>query len=59
MQKQTLIGIMLIVMGVASLALSQIVGGTNIRDFISGVMLGLSICEMLAGIYIVGWSLRK
>lgn len=59
MQKQTLIGIMLIVLGVASIALSQVVGGTNIRDFISGVMLGLSIGEMLVGIYVVGWSLRK
>lgn len=59
MQKQTLIGIMLIVLGVASIALSQVVGGTNIRDFISGVMLGLSIGEMLVGIYVVGRSLRK
>lgn len=42
------------VMGIAMMALSQFFGGTDFRDFISGVLLGLSVGEMLVGIYIVG-----
>mgnify|MGYP001019740169 CR=1 FL=1 len=53
-QKHTLIGILVLVMGIALLALSHTVGGTPVRDFISGVMLGLSVAEMVVGIYIVG-----
>lgn len=58
-QKQSLFGIMLIVMGIALFSLSQVVGGNNFRDFISGVLLGLSCGEMLVGAYVVGRSLGK
>ena len=53
-QKHFLSGMMLVVMGIAMMALSQFFGGTDFRDFISGVLLGLSVGEMLVGIYIVG-----
>lgn len=53
-QKHFLSGMMLVVMGIAMMALSQFFGGTDFRDFISGVLLGLSVGEMLVGIYIAG-----
>lgn len=56
-QKNMLYGVMLIVMGIALQALSYAFGGSNIKDFVSGVLLGLSIVEMLGGIYVVGKSL--
>lgn len=58
-QKQTLLGLILLIMGMALSAMSQNYGGTDVRDFISGVMLGLSVGEMLAGIYVIGRSLVK
>ena len=48
---------MLIVMGIALQALSYAIGGSNFKDFISGLLLGLSISEMLIGVFIVGKSL--
>lgn len=53
-QKGILYGVALITLGIACGAMSGTVGGTDVRDFISGVLLGLSIAEMLAGIWIVG-----
>ena len=44
-------------MGIALQALSYAFGGSNCKDFISGLLLGLSIAEMLVGVYIVGKSL--
>ena len=56
-QKNTLYGIVSIVMGIALLALSHTLGGTALQDFLSGLMLGLSIGEMLVGVYLVGRSI--
>lgn len=56
-QKNMLYGIMLIVMGIAVQALSYAIGGSDFKDFISGLLLGLSIGEMLVGVYVVGKSL--
>lgn len=53
-QKGILYGVALITLGIASSAMSGTVGGTDVRDFISGVLLGLSVAEILAGIYIIG-----
>ena len=53
-QKNLLYGILLVVMGIAMQALSHTLGGSNVKDFFSGVLLGISIGEMLAGIYVVG-----
>lgn len=55
--KNMLYGILLIVMGIALQALSYAVGGSDFKDFISGLLLGLSIGEMLIGVYVVGKSL--
>ena len=53
-QKNLLYGILLIVMGIALQALSHTLGGSGVRDFFSGLLLGISIAEMLAGVYVVG-----
>ena len=53
-QKGILYGVALITLGIACSAMSGTVGGTDVRDFISGVLLGLSVAEILAGIYIIG-----
>ena len=53
-QKNLLYGILLIVMGIALQALSYTLGGSNIKEFFSGLLLGISIAEMLAGVYVVG-----
>ena len=52
-QRQVLSGAVLIVLGVASSALSATVGGSNVKDFMSGLLLGLSIVEMIAGLITV------
>ena len=52
-----LYGVLLIVMGIALQALSYTLGGSNVKDFFSGLLLGISIAEMLVGIYVVGKSI--
>ena len=58
-QKVTLTGIILIVMGIAVQALSYSFGGSDVKDFVSGLLLGVSIAEMLAGVFVVAKSLIK
>ena len=53
-QKNLLYGVILIVMGIALQALSHTLGGSGVKDFFSGLLLGISIGEMLAGVYVVG-----
>ena len=55
-QKGILYGVILVVLGIASNALSATVGGSDVRDFISGILMGLSVAEILAGIVTVGKS---
>lgn len=52
-QKNILSGVLLIVMGIALQALSHTIGGSSVKDFFSGLLLGISIAEMLIGIYVV------
>ena len=52
-QKQLLYGVLLIVMGIALQALSHTLGGSNVKDFFSGLLSGISIAEMLVGVYVV------
>lgn len=58
-KKKLIIGFILLVMGGVMLALSQIFGGTDIQDFLSGVMLGLSIGEFLAGFFLLAYYLNE
>ena len=52
--KILLIGFFLLLMGSVQLALSQIFGGTDVQDFLSGLMLGISIPQMLIGVFLLG-----
>ena len=58
-QKMSMTGILLIIMGIAILAFSQVLGGTAFRDFLSGFMTGISIVDMLVGVYVIGSSFAK
>ena len=39
------------ILGIASGAMSKTTGGTDVQNFISGVLMGLSVAEILAGIW--------
>ena len=56
-QKGILHGLVLVVLGIASSAMSGTVGGTDVQDFVSGILMGLSIVEILAGIGVAGKKL--
>ncbi len=56
-QKGILYGLVLVVLGIASSAMSGTVGGTDVQDFVSGILMGLSIVEILAGIGVAGKKL--
>ena len=58
-QKNLLYGILIIVMGIALQALSHTFGGSNVKDFFSGLLLGVSIAEMLVGVYVLGRSIAE
>lgn len=57
-QKNILYGIILIVMGIALLAVSHTLGGSDIKDFFSGILFGVSIGEMLVGVYVMGRGIK-
>ena len=46
-------------MGIALQALSYTLVGSDFKDFMDGLLLGISIAEMLIGIYIVGKNLGR
>lgn len=58
-QNNLIYGVLLIVMGIAMQALSHTFGGSNVKDFFSGFLLGLSIVVMLIGVYVVGKNRAK
>lgn len=49
----------MIAMGIALQALSYTVGGTEFKDFVSGLLVGISIGELLVEIYIVGKTIHS
>lgn len=58
-QRETLVGIILIVMGMALGAMSFTLGGSDVKDFFSGLMMGLSFGSMLVGIFVAVRSIAK
>ena len=58
-QKGVLCGFVLIVLGIASSAMSKTTGGADVQDFFSGILMGLSVVEILAGICVAGKTLLK
>lgn len=53
-QKNMLYGLILVVLGIACNAMAGTIGGTDVRDFFSGILTGLSVAEILAGVWVVG-----
>ena len=53
-QKGVLYGLVIIVLGIACGAISKTTGGTDVQDFVSGILMGISVAELLAGIGIIG-----
>lgn len=58
-QKGILYGIILVVLGLACSAMSATASGSEVQEFISGLLMGLSAAEILAGIVIVGKNILK
>lgn len=58
-QKTTLSGVILIVLGMALGAMSFTLGGSDVKDFFSGLMMGLSCGSMLVGIFVAVRSIAK
>ena len=58
-QKGALYGLVLVLLGIASGAMSKTTGGTDVQDFLSGILMGLSVAEILAGIWDAGKKLLK
>lgn len=58
-QRTTLSGVILIVLGMALGAMSSTLGGSDVKDFFSGLMMGLSCGSMLVGIFVAVRSIAK
>ena len=58
-QKNTMFGLLLIILGIACFCMSQLFNGSDFRNFISGILLGISIAEMLIGVFISISSISK
>lgn len=58
LEKQKVMMSGVIVMGIALQALSHTLGGSDVQDFFAGVLLGLSVVEMLAGIWVIAKGAR-
>lgn len=58
-QRTSLSGLILIIMGLTLLVFHYNVGGSDVKDFFSGFLLGISIVEMLFGVYVTMLGLTK
>ena len=58
-QKDLLYAVFLIAMGIALQALSHCFGGSDLKDFLAGLLWGLSVAEMVIGVYIVGRTMKN
>lgn len=58
-QKNIIYGVLLIVMGIALQVLSYTFEGSYVKDFFSGLLLGMSIAEMLVGVYVIVRNITK
>lgn len=58
-QRTSLYGLILIIMGLVLLLLHYNIGGSDVKDFISGLLFGISIAEMLIGVYVVARGLTR
>ena len=53
------IGVLLILLGIVLGIVSRAAGGSPSQDFTSGILMGLSVAEILAGIWVAGKTFLK
>lgn len=58
-QKDLLLGILLTAIGILFYVLSRFLHGSPMRDLMAGILLGLSIGEILIGVYITARNIHK
>lgn len=58
-QRTAFAGMLLVAIGIALLAVSRTLGGSDVRDLFSGALTGISLAVTLAGTYCIGKTLRK
>jgi len=56
-QNHIIIGIMLVVMGLALMGFSSAIDGVGFQNFISGLMTGISFAVMLTGVFVIARSI--
>ena len=58
-QKSILYGVLLIALGMICNIMAKTTGGTGVQEFLSGVLIGLSVAEILGGFLLVGKGILK
>ena len=58
-QKNLLLGLMLTITGILFFVMSNFIHGSAVRDFISGVLVGIAVGESLIGVYIMAQNIYK
>lgn len=56
-QRVTIIAIALIVMGIALLAVSPLLGGSDVIDFFGGALFGIGVGEIIIGVFLATRSI--
>ena len=54
-----LLGTIMIIIGIISMILSSLFGGTQFRDFVSGVLFGIGVGVIIVGIIAIILSFKK
>ena len=58
-EKNILYSLILVVFGIACGAVSKTTGGTDVQDFVSEILMGISVGVILVGIYFIGKQVIK
>lgn len=58
-QKNMMLGIIVFITGVVIAMFGKNMGGSSVKDIISGLMLGIGFAEMLVGIFVTASSFPK
>ncbi len=58
-QNKLIFSFLIILMGIGLLAFSQLLGGSQFKDFISGVLTGFSIVLSVTGIISIGKNIKR
>lgn len=58
-KKQIITGLVNILIGGSLIIVSLCMRGTNLEDFIAGVMMGAGCGDMLVGVYVTARTFRK